>query len=64
MLTSQLLANVYLDQLDQLDHHVKDTMGIRCYVRYMDDFVICIMTTGIVADFGRNTGLSSVGTTS
>ena len=36
-LTSQLLANVYLDQLD---HHVKDAMGVRCYVRYMDDFVI------------------------
>ena len=36
-LTSQLLANVYLDQLD---HYVKDTLGVRQYVRYMDDFVI------------------------
>lgn len=36
-LTSQLLANTYLDQLD---HHIKDDLGIRYYVRYMDDFVI------------------------
>lgn len=36
-LTSQLLANVYLDQLD---HHIKDSLGIRYYVRYMDDFVV------------------------
>ena len=33
-LTSQLFANVYLDQMD---HHVKDNLGIRWYVRYMDD---------------------------
>lgn len=36
-LTSQLLANVYLDQLD---HLVKDKLGIRYYVRYMDDFIL------------------------
>lgn len=36
-LTSQLLANVYLDQLD---HFIKDTLGVRYYVRYMDDFVL------------------------
>lgn len=36
-LTSQLLANAYLDQLD---HYIKDTLGVRFYVRYMDDFVI------------------------
>lgn len=36
-LTSQLFANVYLDQLD---HFVKDTLGIKHYVRYMDDTVI------------------------
>ena len=36
-LTSQLLANVYLDQLD---HVIKDTLGVRYYVRYMDDFVL------------------------
>ena len=36
-LTSQLFANVYLDALD---HFVKDELGIRMYVRYMDDFVV------------------------
>jgi RNA-directed DNA polymerase len=36
-LTSQLLANVYLDALD---HHVKETLRVRGYLRYMDDFVL------------------------
>ena len=36
-LTSQLFANVYLDQLD---HFLKDNHGVKFYVRYMDDWVI------------------------
>ena len=36
-LTSQFLANVYLDQLD---HWLKDELGIKGYLRYMDDFVM------------------------
>ena len=36
-LTSQLFANIFLDQLD---HFVKDRLGVRRYVRYMDDFFI------------------------
>lgn len=36
-LTSQLFANIYLDQLD---HFIKDDLGIKYYVRYMDDWVI------------------------
>lgn len=36
-LTSQLFANCYLDQLD---HYVKDSMKMRHYARYMDDFII------------------------
>ncbi|KUK51909.1 MAG: RNA-directed DNA polymerase (Reverse transcriptase), partial [Desulfotomaculum sp. 46_296] len=36
-LTSQLWANVYLDQLD---HFVKEVLREPYYVRYMDDFVI------------------------
>jgi retron-type reverse transcriptase len=36
-LTSQLFANIYLNELD---HFIKDKLGIRCYVRYMDDFII------------------------
>ncbi|MBN2491015.1 MAG: group II intron reverse transcriptase domain-containing protein [Planctomycetes bacterium] len=35
-LTSQWFANLYLDRLD---HEVKDRLGCRAYVRYMDDFV-------------------------
>lgn len=36
-LTSQLLANVYLDPLD---HYLKDNCQVKFYARYMDDFVI------------------------
>lgn len=36
-LTSQLFANVYLDQLD---HYIKQQRRERWYVRYMDDFVV------------------------
>jgi RNA-directed DNA polymerase len=36
-LTSQFFANVYLNPLD---HFVKETLRARCYVRYMDDFVV------------------------
>lgn len=36
-LTSQLFANAYLDILD---HYIKDELGIRYYIRYMDDFII------------------------
>lgn len=36
-LTSQFFANIYLDLLD---HFVKDELGIKGYVRYMDDCVI------------------------
>ncbi len=36
-LTSQFFANVYLDPLD---HYVKDKLGRKCYLRYMDDGVI------------------------
>lgn len=36
-LTSQLFANIYLNELDQF---VKHTLRARHYIRYMDDFVI------------------------
>jgi RNA-directed DNA polymerase len=36
-LTSQFLANVYLDPLD---HEIKDKLGVKGYLRYMDDFVL------------------------
>ena len=36
-LTSQVFANFYLSSLD---HFVKHTLGVQCYVRYVDDMVI------------------------
>jgi retron-type reverse transcriptase len=36
-LTSQLFANVYLDIFD---HFIKDKVGVKYYLRYMDDFLI------------------------
>lgn len=36
-LTSQLFANIYLNELDK---YVKDKLKIKYYIRYMDDFVI------------------------
>jgi len=36
-LTSQLWANVYLNELD---HFVKERLKMKYYVRYMDDFII------------------------
>lgn len=36
-LTSQLLANVCLDSLDQ---YVKHELHVHCYVRYMDDMIL------------------------
>jgi retron-type reverse transcriptase len=36
-LTSQLFANVYLNELDQ---HIKHNLKIKRYIRYMDDIII------------------------
>ncbi|GHU69704.1 hypothetical protein FACS1894184_14140 [Clostridia bacterium] len=36
-LSSQMIANVYLDQLDQ---YCKHTLKIKYYIRYMDDIII------------------------
>jgi len=36
-LTSQFFANIYLDGLD---HYIKEDLGCRYYLRYMDDFVV------------------------
>lgn len=38
-LTSQLAANV---MLDAVDHVIKDDLGVRYYVRYMDDMVAVV----------------------
>ncbi|TSC63327.1 MAG: Uncharacterized protein G01um101493_449 [Microgenomates group bacterium Gr01-1014_93] len=36
-LTSQIFANIYLNELD---HFIKHKLGIKYYIRYADDFVI------------------------
>ncbi len=36
-LTSQLFANIYLNELD---HYVKNVLRVKYYIRYMDDFII------------------------
>jgi retron-type reverse transcriptase len=36
-LTSQFFANLYLDDLD---HYIKKTLGVRAYLRYVDDMVL------------------------
>lgn len=36
-LTSQFLANLYLDDLD---HFIKEKLGVRCYLRYVDDMIL------------------------
>ena len=36
-LTSQFLANLYLDDLD---HFIKETLRVRCYLRYVDDLIL------------------------
>lgn len=39
--TSQIFANIYLNELD---HYIKEKLGIKYYVRYMDDFVLLLET--------------------
>ncbi len=36
-LTSQMFANIYLNELD---HFAKEVLCIKYYVRYMDDFIV------------------------
>lgn len=39
--TSQYFANIYLNELDQ---YIKNTLKLKYYLRYMDDFVIMLET--------------------
>lgn len=47
-LTSQFLANVYLDPLD---HAIKDQWGVKGYVRYMDDVVLFSRNKWVLLDY-------------
>lgn len=39
-LGSQVTQLIQLSVLDDLDHHIKETLRIKGYVRYMDDFIL------------------------
>ena len=39
--TSQFFANIYLNELD---HYVKEDLGLPYYIRYMDDFILLLPT--------------------
>jgi len=49
-LTSQFLANVYLDSLDQF---IKHELRVKGYVRYLDDFLLFGNDPGVLKDQGR-----------
>ena len=48
--TSQFLANVYLDPLD---HFVKERLGAKGYVRYVDDFLVFSDDKAQLGEFRR-----------
>jgi len=47
-LTSQFFANVYLNKLD---HYVKETLRIKYYLRYVDDFVILSTSQRVLKNY-------------
>ncbi len=47
-LTSQFFANLYLDRLD---HFVKEVLGAKGYVRYVDDFALFHDDPAVLADW-------------
>ncbi len=49
-LTSQFLANVYLDPLD---HFVKEELRVKGYVRYVDDFLLFHDERAVLRDWGN-----------
>lgn len=49
-LTSQFLANVYLDSLDQF---VKHELRVKGYVRYLDDFLLFGQDCGLLKEQGQ-----------
>ena len=51
-LTSQVFANFYLMEID---HYIKHDLGIKCYLRYVDDFVIVHQDEGYLKYLIPNT---------
>lgn len=52
-LTSQLFANIYLNQLDQ---YIKHQLKVRHYIRYTDDFVIVHTDPDYLQTLANNVG--------
>lgn len=50
-LTSQFFANVYLNEFD---HFLKEKLGCKCYIRYVDDFVVLDDSTMRLHDVKRH----------
>lgn len=37
---SQMIQIAGISYLDKVDHYIKERLGIKCYIRYMDDFIL------------------------
>ena len=37
---SQIVQIVGITALDKIDHYIKERLGVKCYIRYMDDFTL------------------------
>lgn len=46
--TSQYFANIYLNELD---HFIKETLRVKYYIRYMDDFVLLLESKEKAKDY-------------
>jgi len=51
--TSQIFANIYLNELDQF---VKHTLKVKYYIRYCDDFVLLSESRETLEDWARKIG--------
>lgn len=49
-LTSQIFANIYLNELD---YFIKQKLNIKHYIRYMDDLLIVSANKGALSDYQR-----------
>ena len=49
-MTSQFFANVYLNELD---YFVKHKLKVKCYIRYVDDFIILHKNKKVLLEYKR-----------
>ena len=64
-LGSQITQLVQLLVLSNIDHHIKEKLGIKCYLRYMDDLVLIHKDKGklqdclkVITELSSNLGLT------